>query len=219
MGQLSAGIAHELNNPLGVITMYSSILMDEAPEDDPVREDLKLIVEQADRCKKIVSGLLNFARKNQVNLSETNVIKFLEHSLNSIIKPSGITCTFTSDIKDPVAYLDIDQMMQVITNLEKNAIEAMPGGGTLTVSVEGDPEEVTFIVSDTGTGILKENMDKIFTPFFTTKEMGKGTGLGLALIYGIVKMHKGKIHVDSNAEPSEGPTGTTFRITIPRGRG
>ncbi|MEI7897303.1 MAG: [Fe-Fe] hydrogenase large subunit C-terminal domain-containing protein [bacterium] len=218
MGQLSAGIAHELNNPLGVITMYSNILMDEAPEGDLVKEDLKLIVEQAERCKKIVSGLLNFARKNQVNLSETDVVKFMQHSLNSIIKPDNISCTFESAIADPVAKLDIDQMMQVLTNLEKNAIEAMPAGGSLHVRVEGDADEVAFIVSDTGTGIRKENMDKLFTPFYTTKEMGKGTGLGLALIYGIVKMHKGKIHVDSNADPGDGPTGTTFRITVPRGR-
>ncbi len=218
MGQLSAGIAHELNNPLGVITMYSNILMDEAPEGDAVREDLKLIVEQAERCKKIVSGLLNFARKNQVNRSETDVVKFMQHSMNSIVKPDNIVFSFESAIADPVAWLDIDQMMQVLTNLEKNAIEAMPGGGILKVGVEGDPDEITFTVADSGTGIQKENMDKLFTPFFTTKEMGKGTGLGLALIYGIVKMHKGKIHVDSNAEPSEGPTGTTFRITVPRGR-
>lgn len=217
MGQLSAGIAHELNNPLGVITMYSNILMDEAPDGDPVREDLKLIVEQADRCKKIVSGLLNFARKNQVTLSETDVIKFTQHSLNSIVKPDSVNFQFTSGIENPIAYLDIDQMMQVLTNLEKNAIEAMPEGGTLKVGVEGDDSEVTFIVSDTGIGIPKENMDKLFTPFFTTKEMGKGTGLGLALIYGIVKMHKGKIHVDSVSDPAEAPTGTTFRITIPRG--
>ncbi|MFZ4523350.1 MAG: [Fe-Fe] hydrogenase large subunit C-terminal domain-containing protein [Bacteroidales bacterium] len=217
MGQLSAGIAHELNNPLGVITMYSNILMDEAPEGDLVREDLKLIVEQAERCKKIVSGLLNFARKNQVNLNETDVVKFIQHSLNSVVKPDNITCSFDSAIADPIARLDIDQMMQVLTNLEKNAIEAMPSGGTLMVSVEGNKEDVTFIVADTGSGIQKENMDKLFTPFFTTKEMGKGTGLGLALIYGIVKMHKGKIHVDSNADPSQGPTGTTFRITVPRG--
>ena len=108
-------------------------------------------------------------------------------------------------------------MMQVLTNLEKNAVEAMPAGGQLTVSVEGDKEEISFLVKDTGTGIAKENMDKLFTPFFTTKEMGKGTGLGLALIYGIVKMHKGKIHVDSNDDPAAGPTGTTFRITLPRG--
>lgn len=217
MGQLSAGIAHELNNPLGVITMYSNILMDEAPEGDAVRDDLKLIAEQADRCKKIVSGLLNFARKNQVNISETDVIKFIHHSVSSIIKPENITIDFQPAIADPIARLDIDQMMQVITNLEKNAIEAMPDGGTLKLGIEGDADEVVFIISDTGTGISKENMDKIFTPFFTTKEMGKGTGLGLALIYGIVKMHKGKIHVDSNADPGEGATGTTFRITIPRG--
>ena len=218
MGQLSAGIAHELNNPLGVITMYSNILMDEAPEGDAVRDDLKLIVEQAERCKKIVSGLLNFARKNQVNLSETDVVKFVQHSLNSIVKPDNISCSCESKIADPLAKLDIDQMMQVLTNLEKNAIEAMPRGGTLEVGVEGDADEVTFIVSDTGTGIEKENMDKLFTPFYTTKEMGKGTGLGLALIYGIVKMHKGKIHVDSNTDPLHGQTGTTFRITVPRGR-
>ena len=218
MGQLSAGIAHELNNPLGIITMYSNILMDEAPEGDSVREDLQLIVEQAERCKKIVSGLLNFARKNQVNLSETDVVKFLEHSLNSIVKPDNIKTFFEPSIKDPFARLDIDQMMQVLTNLEKNAIEAMPGGGELHVGVEGDESDIVFIVKDTGSGISQENMDKLFTPFFTTKEMGKGTGLGLALIYGIVKMHKGKIHVSSNADPAQGATGTTFRITIPRSR-
>jgi len=218
MGQLSAGIAHELNNPLGVITMYSNILMDESPEGAGVRDDLKLIVEQAERCKKIVSGLLNFARKNQVSLTETDVVKFAQHSLNSIVKPENIDFSFKSSIADPIALLDIDQMMQVLTNLEKNAIEAMPGGGSLKVSVDGDASDIIFIVTDTGSGIEKENMDKLFTPFFTTKEMGKGTGLGLALIYGIVKMHKGKIHVNSNADPSQGPTGTTFKITVPRGK-
>jgi len=216
MGQLSAGIAHELNNPLGVITMYSNILIDESPVDDPVRDDLKLIAEQAERCKKIVSGLLNFARKNQVNLSETDVVKFLRHSIDSILKPDNIEVLLESRISNPQARLDIDQMMQVLTNLEKNAVEEMPKGGKLTLGVEGDEQELRFIVSDTGTGISKEHMEKIFTPFFTTKEMGKGTGLGLALIYGIVKMHKGKIHVDSNNDPGSGQTGTTFTITLPR---
>jgi len=216
MGQLSAGIAHELNNPLGVITMYSNILMDEAPEGESIREDLRLIVEQAERCKKIVSGLLNFARKNQVNLTETDVIQFTQHSLNSIIKPNNITVKFEPHIDDPIAKLDIDQMMQVLTNMEKNAIEAMPFGGELHVGVEGNKMDIIFIVSDTGTGISEENMSKIFTPFFTTKEMGKGTGLGLPLIYGIVKMHKGKIEIKSNTDPAKGATGTTFRIVIPR---
>jgi iron only hydrogenase large subunit-like protein/nitrogen-specific signal transduction histidine kinase len=216
MGQLSAGIAHELNNPLGVITMYSNILMDEAPEGESIREDLKLIVEQADRCKKIVSGLLNFARKNQVNLTETDVVQFAQHSLNSIIKPENIRAIFEPDIEDTIAKLDIDQMMQVLTNLEKNAIEAMPNGGELKVGVEGDKNDIVFIVTDTGTGISKENLKKIFTPFFTTKEMGKGTGLGLPLIYGIVKMHRGKIDIISNTDPLKDATGTTFRIIIPR---
>jgi len=216
MGQLSAGIAHELNNPLGVITMYSNILMDEAPEGEAIREDLRLIVEQAERCKKIVSGLLNFARKNQVNLTETNVVQFTEHSLNSIIRPDNITANFEPRVENPIAKLDIDQMMQVLTNLEKNAIEAMPNGGELHVGVEDSKNEIIFIVSDTGTGISKENLGKIFTPFFTTKEVGKGTGLGLPLIYGIVKMHKGKIDITSNADRSKGTTGTSFRISIPR---
>jgi len=123
---------------------------------------------------------------------------------------------FEAKIANPQARLDIDQMMQVLTNLEKNAVEAMPKGGKLTIGVDGDNEEIRFTIADTGTGISKEHMDKIFTPFFTTKEMGKGTGLGLALIYGIVKMHKGKIHVDSNDDPASGPTGTTFTITLPR---
>ncbi len=216
MGQLSAGIAHELNNPLGVITMYSNILKDEAPVDAQVRKDLDLIVEQADRCKNIVSGLLNFARKNQVKLIEINLNEFVKRSIQSIIKPDSVEIKFKSDLNDPVVMIDQDQMMQVLTNLEKNAVEAMPNGGVLTIELSGNERLVEINVGDTGVGIPKENMEKLFTPFFTTKEMGKGTGLGLPLIYGIVKMHKGNINVVSNADPSLGQTGTTFKIKIPR---
>jgi signal transduction histidine kinase len=191
--------------------------MDEATEDAPIKDDLQIIVDQAARCKKIVSGLLNFARKNQVNLTETDVVKFTQHSISGILKPDNIVIEFEPSISDPIAWFDIDQMMQVLTNLEKNAVEAMPKGGTLKISVEGNKDEISLIIKDSGVGIAKENMDKIFTPFFTTKEMGKGTGLGLPLIYGIVKMHKGQIHLTSNDDPAKGPTGTTFIITIPRG--
>lgn len=219
MGQLSAGIAHELNNPLGVITMYSNILMEEAPEDDPVRKDLELIVEQANRCKKIVGGLLNFARKNQVWLQETNVVDLVKRSLDSVIHPDNVAVEFHSNVNNPLADLDQDQMMQVLTNLEKNSVEAMPPeGGIVKVSLADTPSEIVVAIADTGTGISKENMEKIFTPFFTTKELGKGTGLGLPLIYGIVKMHKGNITVTSNANPEEGPTGTVFTINLPRKR-
>ncbi|HPE43935.1 MAG TPA: HAMP domain-containing sensor histidine kinase, partial [Bacteroidales bacterium] len=120
------------------------------------------------------------------------------------------------ELNDPYVYLDADQMMQVLTNLEKNAVEAMPHGGEITLSVSEKGEDVVIAINDQGIGISPENMEKVFTPFFTTKEVGKGTGLGLPLCYGIVKMHKGKIDVNSNTDPEKGPTGTTFTIRLPR---
>ncbi len=219
MGQLSAGIAHELNNPLGVVLMYSNILLDEYPPDDPIRQDIELIASQAERCKKIVSGLLNFARKNQVKLEVINLKKLAEDSIKSVVIPQNIKTTVVCKTANCEAQLDYEQMMQVLTNLNKNAIEAMSSGGFLTVEVDGNEKEVIFNVIDTGTGIPEENMEKLYTPFFTTKGLGKGTGLGLATTYGIVKMHKGKIEVESNTDRLKGPTGTTFRIILPREEG
>jgi len=218
MGQLSAGIAHELNNPLGVITVYSNILREELPADSPMLQDIDLIVEQADRCRKIVGGLLNFARKNQLNLSESNVVKLARHSIDSVIIPDEVTVRLNTKITDPLANLDYDQMTQVFTNLLKNAVEAMTGKGEITFDVFDSADQFTISISDNGSGIQAENMDKLFTPFFTTKGLGKGTGLGLPIIYGIVKMHKGDVIVKSNVDPLSGPTGTTFTITIPRNR-
>ena len=216
MGQLSAGIAHELNNPLGVVIMYSNILLDECKPDDPVREDLKLVVEQAGRCKKIVAGLLNFARKNQVNHQIINLNELISHSLESIIVPKSIKVTVSDKTTNPDTMLDTEQMMQVLTNLIKNAIDAMPAGGKIYIQLQDTLSDVSIIVSDTGTGIRDENKSKVFEPFFTTKGLGHGTGLGLATAYGIVKMHKGQITVDSNTDPEKGPTGTSFKIVLPR---
>ncbi len=216
MGQLSAGIAHELNNPLGVITMYSNILKEDQQTDDQSQKDLELIVEQAERCRKIVSGLLNFARKNQVKVEETDIEKFTHRSLDSIVKPKHVEVNFTSKMMNSKAAIDRDQMMQVLTNLEKNAIEAMSDGGTLKVELTDTKDDVMILIGDTGSGIDQKNMDKIFTPFFTTKMPGKGTGLGLPLVYGIVKMHKGQIKVTSNTDTAKGPTGTEFNIILPR---
>ncbi len=216
MGQLSAGIAHELNNPLGVVLMYSNILLDECDRENPLRSDLELIVAQAERCKKIVSGLLNFARRNQLKLEQMEVQKLAEDSLASVIVPPNIKAEVVCMSGSCSAFLDYDQMMQVLTNLNRNAIEAMPNGGKLRVEVMELASEVAISVKDTGTGIPEEKMDKLFTPFFTTKGIGKGTGLGLATSYGIIKMHKGKIEVESNSNRAKGPTGTTFRITIPK---
>lgn len=216
MGQLSAGIAHELNNPLGIITMYSNILKEEAKPDDPIKHDLELIAEQANRCKNIVSGLLNFARKNQVRYSETDLLDFVKHSTESVIIPGNISVDIQSSLENHSIMIDTDQMMQVLTNLLKNAVEAMPNGGNIFLRLSGNDDEIRIEVRDTGVGISPENMDKIFTPFFTTKKPGKGTGLGLPLIYGIIKMHRGKIQVVSNQDAQKGPVGTAFIITLPR---
>ena len=216
MGQISAGIAHELNNPLGVITMYSNIVKDELKSDDPLVKDMELICEQADRCKNIVSGLLNFARKNKIKVQEVDIVEFMENSLKSVVLPPIVETSVQSDIDDPYVMIDPEQLIQAVTNLEKNAVEAMPQGGSLTIRVSGNERNLFISIIDTGTGIPEEHMDKLFTPFFTTKEIGKGTGLGLPLVYGIIKMHSGKIEVISNTNPEKGPTGTEFKITLSR---
>ncbi|HNS29385.1 MAG TPA: Cache 3/Cache 2 fusion domain-containing protein [Tenuifilaceae bacterium] len=216
MGQISAGIAHELNNPLGVITMYSNILLEELDKDSPMVKDLELIVEQANRCKGIVGGLLNFARKSKIKPMEVNIVEFAKRSIGSIVVPENIIAEIKAKVSQPYIMIDSEQMMQVFTNLEKNAVEAMPKGGKLTIDIEDNDSSMIINFSDSGTGIAEADLDKLFTPFFTSKEFGKGTGLGLPLVYGIVKMHRGKIEVESNNDLSKGPTGTTFILTIPR---
>ena len=162
MGQLSAGIAHELNNPLGVVIMYSNILLEEAKMEDPVREDLQLIVDQAGRCKKIVAGLLNFARKNQVNHQMVSIKDLVNHSLESLIIPPKVKIIIDDHTTNPSAMLDQEQMMQVLTNLIKNAIDAMPGGGTINIKMEDTLSDMIIVISDTGTGIKEEDRAKIF---------------------------------------------------------
>lgn len=217
MGQLAAGVAHEVNNPLAVVLMYAHILLDECPAGTPSREDLETIVREADRCKKIVAGLLNFARQNRVLRQPRDMRELVRHAMKVVPAPPNINVHTVNDLEDPEALVDGDQMLQVLTNLISNAFQAMQDGGSLMIEMSGDEENVQIKVSDTGHGIAPENKKKIFEPFFTTKPLGKGVGLGLAVTYGIVKMHRGDIRVESNADPSVGPTGTTFILTIPRG--
>lgn len=216
MGQLSAGIAHELNNPLGVVIMYSNLLLDELPKNAEAFSDLKLIVDQANRCKKIVGGLLNFARKNQVNPAEVSLERLTKQAIDAIIIPENVQVEVDlANMSQRTAELDADQIIQALTNLFKNAVEAMPEGGKLKVEIKHEGKNVHFHVSDTGIGIKDEDKDKIFEPFYTTKGIGKGTGLGLATTYGIVKMHNGQISLISNADPEKGDTGTKFIVTLP----
>jgi signal transduction histidine kinase/Fe-S-cluster-containing hydrogenase component 2 len=216
MGQLAAGIAHEVNNPLGVVLMYAHLLLEEAPKDPAMRGDLQMIAEQADRCKKIVSGLLHFARQNKVILQEADLCDLVDRSLRAFTIPDDVRVEVIRDVDDPLAEVDRDQIIQVLTNLISNALSAMDNNGTLTVRIVGDADRVQLSVSDTGVGIPAENVSRIFDPFYTTKQIGKGTGLGLAVTYGVVKMHRGDITVESNADPDAGPTHTTFTVSLPR---
>jgi two-component system NtrC family sensor kinase len=215
VGQLAAGVAHEINNPLGSVLLYADILCKETPEEDEQqREDLQMIIREATRCKTIVNDLLNFSRQNEVLAHDTNLNTMLqelaeEQSRQELYQKVEIITDLDPDLgaiqADPL------QLHQVFVNLMSNAAEAMPDGGRLTLRTRRGPTRgfVSIEIQDTGVGIPEENMKKIFTPFFTTKPIGKGTGLGLAIIYGIVKMHRGQISVQSQVG-----TGTTFTITL-----
>jgi signal transduction histidine kinase/iron only hydrogenase large subunit-like protein len=218
MGQLAAGVAHEVNNPLGIVLMHSHMLLEQVEKfpDPEWREDLDMIVEQADRCKKIVMRLLHFARQNKAVLRTVDLYKLIQHAVKTYPFPAKVTQRVESKTKNPKVDLDPDQINQVITNLFSNACDAMPEGGALAIGIEGDEDQVWFTIRDTGMGISKENLGKIFEPFFTTKQIGKGTGLGLAVTYGIVKMHRGDIAAVSNNDPKAGPTGTAFTVKLPR---
>ncbi|MDA3886917.1 MAG: ATP-binding protein [Candidatus Delongbacteria bacterium] len=215
MGQLAAGIAHEVNNPLGVVLMYSHLLMEEIDVKSELHSDLKMIASQADRCKNILSGLLNFARKNELKLKSVKISDLFETVIQSVVVPKSVTITNNHKEPDRQIYLDPDQIVQVFSNLIKNSIEAMNSKGSIVVGSRFTTDEIIFTIEDDGQGIPKENIDKLFEPFFTTKEMGKGTGLGLAVCYGIIKMHRGKILIDSNTDVSLGKTGAKFTIKLP----
>ena len=217
MGQLAAGIAHEVNNPLGTLLLHANLLLEECEDESEIKTDLETIVDQANRCKRIISGLLNFARQNRVVRQPTNVSELVDKVIRTAPTADNVTVTVQDRLVDPVAEIDADQIVQVLTNLFTNAQQAMPERRRPSPSPSSDdPDTVTIRVSDTGEGIAKENMARLFDPFFTTKQVGMGTGLGLAVTHGIVKMHRGQINVESNHDPAAGPTGTTFTIELPR---
>jgi signal transduction histidine kinase len=216
MGQLAAGIAHEVNNPLGILLLHANLLIEEFEDGTQEAQDVKLIVDQANRCKKIISGLLNFARQSRVVRQPTDLASLVDEVLRILPVDDAIEITVDHRLSDPVADVDADQMVQVLTNLITNAQQAMPDGGRIVITLDGTEDNVIIMVADTGTGIADEHLEPLFSPFFTTKQVGKGTGLGLAVTHGIVKMHRGQITVESNADPAKGPTQTTFTISLPR---
>jgi two-component system NtrC family sensor kinase len=216
MGQLAAGIAHEVNNPLGTLLLHADLLLEECEADSPVKEDLETIVDQANRCKRIISGLLNFSRQSRVLRQPTNMTELVERTIRTTPFSEDIDVAVDIALSDPIADIDPDQMVQVFTNLITNAQQAMPDGGRLSIDLSDTPDMVTIRVTDAGVGIPPEHMPSLFDPFFSTKPLGMGTGLGLAVTHGIVKMHKGQIVAESNADASAGPTWTTMTVTLPR---
>ena len=214
MGQLAAGVAHEINNPLGSILLYADMMLRETREETQHWTDLKMIVDEAIRCKHIVGDLLNFARQNQVSAQDTNLSALVMTVADELKEqPAFAQVEFRVNLGPelPVIQADPGQLRQVLVNLMSNAAEAMPEGGTLELSTRpSGTDQALVTVRDSGCGIPVENLSRLFTPFFTTKPIGKGTGLGLAIVYGIVKMHRGQLQVQS--QPGEG---TTFTITLP----
>ena len=227
IGTLAGGIAHDFNNILTAIVGYGYMAQLNMGPDDPQRANIEHILEGADRAAHLTKDLLIFSRKQvsekaPVDLNE--IVGIVEKFLMRIIG-EDIVCSMALHAEPIVVYADTHQLEQVLMNLATNARDAMPGGGDLVIATEqiildddyvaihgyGKPGRYALLtVSDTGAGMDKETCKKIYEPFFTTKEVGKGTGLGLAVVYGIIKQHEGYINVYS--EPG---TGTTFKICLP----
>lgn len=222
MGQLAAGIAHEINNPLGIILMYAHILREQCPSDGSMKDDVAMIVEQADRCKKIVSELLDFARQNRVVRTPVDVSALVRKCIEMLNIPKNIEINIINKLEDDATVeLDRDQFSQVLINLINNSVDAMEetkknAGHKLKISMEGNKSSFFLTLEDTGAGIPDKYINRIFDPFFTTKQIGKGTGLGMPVSYGIIKMHSGDIRVESNGDITKGPTWTKVIVNIPR---
>ena len=217
IGQLSANVAHELNNPLQGIVTYSHLLLEDMPsdQDETCKGNLEKIAIQANRCRDIIRGLLDFSRQRKPDKTLCDVNDVLRNCASLLEKQAlfhNIQITYDPDASLPKAVIDPSQVERVFINLIVNAAEAMEGKGKLALSTRFDPTDnfVELEFADTGPGIAKENLEKIFDPFFTTKDTGHGVGLGLAISYGIIKEHNGTISVESEAGK-----GTIFTVRLP----
>jgi two-component system NtrC family sensor kinase len=222
LGQLAAGVAHEINNPLAIILGFADILSERVKEDSEEYKIVKTIERQGLNCKKIVENLMTFARTPEKSEYDTDINRGIE-TLLEVVKGTILTkkVKIQLDLADglPRARGDADQLQQVFLNLITNAVLAMPQGGLLTIStrLNADKDRVQIRFADTGLGIKKENLAKIYDPFFTTRKVGEGTGLGLSVSYAIVHKFGGTITCESKTreDAGEGASGTTFTISLP----
>jgi signal transduction histidine kinase len=216
LGQMAASIAHEINNPLAGVLVYTQLLSKKVTGDAFNKEEalgyLSKMESEVSRCSRIIRNLLDFARQTQPTLRFVDINQVIEQVLAMVghqaqLQNVEVVKEFSPSL--PKVMADFDQLQQIFTNLTLNAIQAMPEGGMLTIRSSAVDSEVRIDVQDTGCGISKENMGKLFTPFFTTKAKGKGVGLGLAVVHGIIERHKGRIKVQS-----EVGKGTTFSVYL-----
>jgi two-component system NtrC family sensor kinase len=224
IGQLAAGIAHELNNPLTGVLTFTSLMRQKAPAGSQDAEDLDLVIRETRRCASIIRRLLDFAREKPPEKSEVNLNELAQETVRFVERSAAlqqVEIAMEADPALPPLHADADLIKQVLMNLLVNAQQAIAGPGRITVRtrlhpsrrlpLRSEPEPVVEIaVTDTGCGIAKANLQRIFDPFYTSKEVGKGTGLGLSVSYGIVKAHGGQIEVESAVG-----AGSTFRIFLP----
>jgi two-component system, NtrC family, sensor kinase len=213
IGLLAAGVAHEVNTPLAVITSNAQMLMREMEADDPRTRTLEKIIKQAFRASEIANNLLKFSRVGGSEYSDLDVNRVISETLSLVepmLRAAKITVNAQLGSSLPAVYGNSGKLQQVFTNLIMNARDAMPRGGELTIATEAENSSVQVEVSDNGVGIPLDHLRKIFDPFFTTKATSRGTGLGLAVTYGIIREHSGSIQVDSVVG-----RGTTFRLEFP----
>ncbi|MGE5249710.1 MAG: GAF domain-containing protein [Bacteroidota bacterium] len=217
VGEMAAGIAHELNNPLTTVTGFTELVLQDLPPDTDYKEDLEMILREARRASDVVRRLLDFSRQGERTRARTDVNEIVEDVIaltQHLIHTSGVQLTINLAGDLPWVSVDRNQMKQVLLNLIHNSLQAMPSGGSLQVGTDArrrdDREWVLMIVSDTGTGISVQDRERVFEPFFTTKGNSGGTGLGLSVTYGIVTDHGGFIDIES-----EVGQGSTFTVWIP----
>jgi signal transduction histidine kinase len=214
LGRLAAGIAHEINNPLAGILLFSSNMLKKVPREGPLKDGLELIMQETIRCKRIIQELLEFSRESDPNVAFANINDSIERALHILenefrLRHIHLEKHLSSDM--PEIMMDKSQIEQVLVNLLLNAIQAIENQGVISIASDKmlGENRVKVVISDSGGGIPPENMTKIFEPFFSTK--AKGTGLGLAVSYGIIQKHQGRIYASGK------PTGkgTVFTIEIP----
>lgn len=215
VGEMAAGVAHELNNPLTTVVGFSELVLEALPADSPQQADMVIVLKEARRARDVVRRLLDFSRQSETlrakaDLNELirDVLALMQHMFHI----NGITITTIVDEKLPWVFMDRNQMKQVFLNLFHNALNAMPDGGELSIETRqtaryGSPF-ASVGIKDSGIGISSEDLPRIFEPFFTTRAGHGGTGLGLSVTYGIISEHEGAIEVESN--PGKGSTFTVF---------